>query len=264
MNQSFLNKSMSEYLEKSKIHGVEVTSEAGRQLFVLDVEDATSTKEVPIRLKICFDADRAYALKKVEFFRTDISEKPRLVLEVEKFKEIEPGVFFPTEACEELFRGGRGEPVVTLNSCRLVVEQVEVNVNLPPETFKFDFPVGTEVYDQFLGTGYQTGATKQHLDLIEELLVGERGLGKGRSENHTTLRGIISSSSVTDADQNSFERKQAPAEMVSPAPQVEENKPLAVLGHWYFWASFLATLLVSLYVIAKVVRRTYRSRTGGA
>jgi hypothetical protein len=176
LNQSFRhvqNMSLSDYLQKSKIDKLTAVNTEGRQLFVLDVQDPAGSESAPIRTRITIDPACGYALRKAEFIRPDISEEPRIILEVEEFKEVIPGVYFPMQGRKDVFRGGRGEPVVKYSSCRTVVEEVAVNLDLPADTFQFEFPVGTEVYDEFLGTAYRTGTTQEHLDAIEKVVQRE-------------------------------------------------------------------------------------------
>jgi hypothetical protein len=171
-------------------------------------------------------------------------------LEVEAFKEVRPGIYFPVQARQDMFRGGRGQPLFKLSTVRTVVEEVEVNVELPPETFKFEFPVGTQVYDHFLGLGYRTGVTNKHIELSEEYLRNE-DIGNALSLNQTS------------PEQSSLEAQVVPTEARPLLHKQKEDNRLSILSYSHFWIAFLITLLVLLFVIAKVMRWSYKRGTKG-
>jgi hypothetical protein len=127
-----------------QLHQVRRVVEAGRELVYVELEHSTSHR------KFWFDPAVNYLVRKLVGTTKGQPTEFRSVLEVTRFKELEPGLFFPERVEARYFYNGDNP----LSNNVVVFADVRVNRPLPPETFQLRLPAGTTVTDNLQGKVY--------------------------------------------------------------------------------------------------------------
>jgi hypothetical protein len=145
-------------LDRGEVRSLQNKTDSGRALIYLDIHDPP-TKRDPKgrRYEVWVDPGVNYLARKVICHRTlPNGRKARIEMEVQSFREVKAGVFFP----ERVVRSGfyreswadKGE--ATLSNIR-------VNESLPAGFFRHTFPSGTRVTDAIRGITYTVGLNGQ-------------------------------------------------------------------------------------------------------
>ena len=164
------DRTMGQVLADSTIENVELTRVEDSDCAVLNVRHHASTPEVAVFLRVYIDITRGFVPYKTETFRPDMSDKPVMITEAFDFTEVEDGLFFPMKGKLTMYMPGEDGSLEKIVSSITKASSIKVNTELPPDTFKFDFPAGTEVFDKFTGLTYTVGTTQMHLDDINEFV----------------------------------------------------------------------------------------------
>ncbi len=165
--------SMSEFLEASTIKAVTPCRGRGIRGFLVEVVHKDSSPSDPLEQKIYFDADKGFVPAIVETYLLNLSrDQPVLVDEVTEFEQVTSEIYFPRKARLVSYwtqqTADSNEPrLVKDHEVRTEVSRLRVNVDLPEDMFRMNFPQGTRVYDETLDLAYQVGVTGKHLAEID-------------------------------------------------------------------------------------------------
>lgn len=115
------------------------------------IDDNGGTRH--LTLTAWFDPSKNYlATKTVETGSGASKIESRVI----QFRELNPGVFFPTRAERRAYVGGKLNVTMATD-----VSSIEINQPIDPSVFSLTFPPGTRVFDRALGTTYVVGNNEQ-------------------------------------------------------------------------------------------------------
>jgi hypothetical protein len=146
--------SFSDLLGRYKPKRASRVGEGQDETVIVELEIGPSTREYWL------DPRRNYLVKKV----AAKSDRSSMTSEVVRFKEAEPGVFFPETVVMQSYVAG------ALQSTRTTAfSDIRINTTLPSGMFRVDLPPNTPVHDLILGKKYVTDAAGRAVGAGEDL-----------------------------------------------------------------------------------------------
>lgn len=232
---------MSELLSKSEIRNITIINMDGHQCFVADIVHFAATEDNILTLKIYFDVDRGFIPLRIETFRENITDEPVLITQASDFRKMDENFYWPMKGRIKAWRIINGERVWQPGSESLtIVNDIEFNIEVPDHFFSYEYPVGTEIYDAFLGTGYILGSTEEMLSQIESF-VQERHRDYNDPRNQAT--------DTEKVNANKTDTQKSDSKSITGDPIILYTP---IYSRWQFWGSMMGVLgVLSVIIITK-------------
>jgi hypothetical protein len=122
----------------------------------------------------------------VETYQLNVSsEQAVLVAEVLEFERVTEEIYFPKKARvlgywpQKNTDSSQPKKLTLDGEIRVDVSRIRVNVDLPATMFRFDYPPGTDVYDETLDLHYDVGTAQEHLSELDRMVKEEFKSGRG-------------------------------------------------------------------------------------
>ncbi len=114
-------------------------------------DDSAKSNAHGFTMEIYFDPSVNYLVRKATYAQKN--QAPWVVYEVQEFKELKPGIFFPVRAIATHFDHG-----TEIDHFECSMTNIQINEPIPDEIFELTYPEGETMLDSLTGTSYKINA----------------------------------------------------------------------------------------------------------